>query len=173
MSGDSSDAVAGGSSDVELLAALRRTYEAADPVPPDLAERALFALELEDLDTDFELLRLTEQVDALDGVRGRPADTTTISFGGPDMTIMVSIADLGSGRRRLDGWIAPGAAHRVEVRNRDGRTETTADRTGRFVLEDVASGFTRFIVHRGDQTDDTNDTDDRGAKPVVTPTVEL
>ena len=72
-------------SDDKLFADLRRMWEKADPMPADLPVRVLFALDLDQLDMDFELLHLvstarddlTVRSAATDvTVRARPAPRT-------------------------------------------------------------------------------------------------
>lgn len=106
--------------EVSLLARLRHLWETIDPAPDDLADRVLFALELEDLDTDFELLRLTERGDALAGTRAGAASAsrvTHITFASANVSVMLAVGPAGSAPadgqldgRRIDGWIAPAAA---------------------------------------------------------------
>ncbi len=168
--------------DASLLARLRGLWERVDPAPDDLSERVLFALALEDLDTEFELLRLTERTDALAGTRAarKSASTAThITFAGADVSVMLSVGPAGSAPadgqldgRRIDGWIAPAAAAKVVAHTDTGECETVADETGRFVLEAVPAGMLRLILFplRPDA--------EAGAGveppvPFVTPTVEV
>jgi hypothetical protein len=64
---------------------------------------------------------------------------------------MVSIADAEPRRVRLDGWLAPGAPLRVEVRWLDaaGPSSRTvlADEVGRFVFDGLARGLAQVLVH--------------------------
>jgi hypothetical protein len=141
-------------------------WERADPAPADLADRVLFALELEDLDTEFELLRLTERGDATVGARAsRPSDVTSITFSGPSLTVMLAVAGTGE-RRRVDGWLAPAGPRRVVVHSVEGEAETPVDETGRFVLESVRTGMLRVVVHPEPDADGTT-------TPFLTPTVEI
>ncbi|CAN5886859.1 hypothetical protein BH20ACT6_BH20ACT6_24280 [soil metagenome] len=164
---------------VSLLARIRRLWETLDPAPDDLADRVLFALELEDLDTEFELLRLTERTDALAGTRAaarRTASTVThITFAGENLSVMLAVGPDGSTPpdpegRRIDGWIAPASAARVVAHTDTGECETTADETGRFVLETVPAGMLRLLlfprrVGAGGS--------EEPLVPFVTPTVEV
>ena len=156
------------SDDASLMHRVRGMWEQLDPPPADLADRVLFALELEDLDTEFELLRLTERSDALAGTRaprGATSDATHLTFSGDQLTVMLAVAGPGNDGRRLDGWIAPASQARVVARTATGERETVADATGRFVLEDVPAGLLRLVFFP--VTDDGTDT------PFVTPTVEV
>lgn len=154
--------------DAILMRRVRGMWEQLDPPPADLADRVLFALELEDLDTEFELLRLTERSDALAGVRARrgsTSDATHITFSGEHLTVMLAVASLDTDGRRLDGWLAPASEARVVAHTATGERETVADATGRFVLQDVPAGMLRLVFFPavGDDT----------ATPFVTPTVEV
>lgn len=146
-----------------LLEQIRRAWEQADPPPEHLAERVLFALELEDLDAEFELLRLTERADALAGTRGpgSTSDATHITFSGADLTVMLAVASGSGDTRRIDGWIAPAAVVRVVARTAGGEREASSDPSGRFVLEDVPPGMLRLVLQPADHA------------PFITPTVEL
>ena len=154
--------------DATLLSRVRRMWERADPAPEHLADHVLFALELENLDTEFELLRLTERDTALAGARasrGTASDVTHITFSGPSLTVMLAVAHAGD-RRRVDGWIAPAARTRVVVHSAEGEAETVADETGRFVLESVPAGMLRLVFHPEPDADGAD-------TPFITPTVEI
>jgi len=166
--------------EASLLARLRRVWETIDPAPDDLADRALFTLGLADLDTDFELLRLTERGDALAGARAGAASAarvTHITFASANVSVMLAVGPAGSGPhdglldgRRIDGWIAPAAAARVVAHSDTGECETTADEHGRFVLTDVPAGRLRLILFSRQPG-----SGGAGEPPVpfVTPTVEV
>ena len=156
------------SDDAILMGRVRGMWERLDPPPGDLADRVLFALELEDLDTEFELMRLTERSDALAGARaarGTTSDVTHITFAGEHLTVMLAVAGLDTDGRRIDGWVAPASAARVVAHTATGDRETVADATGRFVLENVPAGMLRLVFYP--VTDDGTDT------PFITPTVEV
>jgi hypothetical protein len=151
--------------DDELLADLRRMWQHADPMPSDLPDRVLFALELEQLDVDFELLQLVSSAREEDaGVRSTTTDVSTITFSGPTVTVMIRVRETRPDRRQIDGWLAPTTPTRVTVHHPGGRSEVEVDDRGRFVLDDVPSGLTRLVLAY---------TDDPRAKPFATPPVEL
>jgi hypothetical protein len=165
--------------DGALLDQLRHMWEAADPPPADLAERVLFAFGLEDL--EFELLQLRGELD-LAGARGadpvsahnaEPVDARgaekvrTVTFGSDSLTVMVSLSGPHPQGRRIDGWIAPGAALRVELRTTRGVLQTTADQTGRFSLSDVPVGLVQLVIHP------TEGASVALTRPVVTPAIQL
>ena len=134
--------------DERILAELDAVYDVIDPVPADLDERARFALRAGDL--DFEISRLYDLSAAGAGARDDDA-TRTVTFESPTLTIMVTVTDLGGGRRRLEGWVAPPDEVTVELRvgttTREESYRVGAE-NGRFVLADVPSGLAQFHVHR-------------------------
>jgi len=146
--------------DVALLSGLRELYGDLDPMAADLVERIQFALALEDL--DVEVFRASATSGAAAGVRGAE-ETRTITFDSDSLTIMFSISPAGSAAVRLDGWLAPPAAHRVELRTERGPMETNADADGRFAVDDVPHGLAQLVVHPAGS----------GARSVVTPSVVL
>jgi hypothetical protein len=158
-----------------LLADLRAMWEEADPAPPDLAARALFRLEVEavlesDL-LDAELMRLEEPL-SLAGARGTAPGAETassITFSSTSLTVMVTVsaAAVTPQRKRLDGWIAPSAALRMELRTSAGVEEAVADLDGRFVFADVPAGLVQLTIHP------TDGAAVRLTGPVRTPAVEL
>ncbi|WP_329309812.1 hypothetical protein [Streptomyces sp. NBC_01262] len=151
--------------DEELLRRLREMWEATDPVPDGLADRVLFTLDLEHL--EFELLRLHDAF-APQAARGHES-ARTITFSSDSLTVMVTVSPAG-GRgpaHRLDCWIAPAAALRVELRTSGGSQETTADRDGRLSFPEVPAGLVQLVLHPTE-----------GAAldlvvPVMTPAVQL
>ncbi|GAA5010791.1 hypothetical protein [Actinopolymorpha pittospori] len=130
--------------DAAILRGLRRVVTAADPVPAGLVERIRFALALEDLEA--EMMRLQEEP-ALAGVRTAEQATRTVTFESETFTIMISIRSSGEGAVRLDGWIAPAAAHRVELRLVGDRRVVMADEQGRFAYDDVPRGLLQMAVY--------------------------
>jgi len=146
--------------DLGVLTELRELYGDLDPMAADLVDRIQFALALEDL--DVEVFRLSAEHGALAGVRGAE-ETRTITFDSDSLTIMFSVSPSGSATVRLDGWLAPPAAHRVEVRTEHGAMETSADADGRFAVDDVPHGLAQLVVHPASE----------GTRSVVTPSVVL
>src|SRR5439155_4878886 len=121
--------------DAAVLGDLRDLYGVLDPVPADLVDRVRFTLALDDL--DVEVIRLREETGLdLAGVRG-DEESRTITFDSDSLTVMISILPLGRDEVRLDGWLAPPAAHRVELRSAHGDFATDADDEGRFVIDRV------------------------------------
>lgn len=150
--------------DAELFAHLRRMWQQADPMPDDLPDRVLFALDLEQLDMDFELLRLVSTHEADLSVRSAMTDVHTITFSGPSITVMLRVSEVGVGRRRIDAWLAPSSPLVVTVHHAGGSTDVDVDERGRFVVGDIPAGMTRLVL---------TPVHDPQAAPFITPTVEI
>jgi hypothetical protein len=148
--------------DGTLEARLRGMWEAVDPAPPDLAERALFVLELADL--EVELLRMQEVEPA--GARGEET-ARTVTFESAHVAVMVTLSGPPGRPRRLDGWITPAAALDVEARTPGGSARTTADSGGRFSFPSVGPALVQLVLHPtgGAAVDLT--------RPVVTPAIQI
>jgi hypothetical protein len=138
--------------DETILDRLRDLHERLDPPPADLTERVLFAVALADLDgadLDIEVARLRE--DELVGSGARATERTrTISFEAASLSIMMTVLEEPDGRVRVDGWLAPPAPHRVELRTQPERRTALvaqADAGGRFVLAAVPRGLAQLVVH--------------------------
>jgi hypothetical protein len=132
--------------DAAILAELGAAYSAADPPPAELDERVRFAVALGGIEA--EVARLSE--DLLTGSGARAGEQPrTVTFDAPSLTVMLTIVVVPGGRRRLDGWLAPPAPLRVELRTAGSRATThaaTADDTGRFVVEGVPPGLAQLTV---------------------------
>jgi hypothetical protein len=168
--------------DQQLLDSVAALYAGIDPAPDDLADGVLARLAVEGLETEYELLTLVERVDHASGTRGATEvatdDTATVAleFAGSSYRVLVRISTV-DGRRRLDGWVVPGASMRVflgpqddpltDVLRRTGR-HTDAGADGRFEFADPVTGQVRLwlLPRHGDGS-----TDRRGAQvaPFVTP----
>jgi hypothetical protein len=144
--------------DITLLSGMRDLYDTLDPMPADLVDRVQFALALEDLDVEVFRLAGSERMPA--AVRGAE-ETRTITFDSDSLTVMFSVSVAGGSTVRLDGWLAPPAAHRVEIRTSAGPIQAFADTDGRFAVEGVPRGLAQVVVHPS------------GGRPVVTPSVVL
>ncbi|MFN8076899.1 MAG: hypothetical protein U0Q15_15975 [Kineosporiaceae bacterium] len=142
-------ASAGAVHDAELMERLRQAWTAADPVPSDLAERVTFALALDDVDFEFELLRL--QVELAEPIGARGEDTLqTVTFSGESLSVMVSLSPAAAGGVRIDGWISDGGHLDVELHHADGASTLAADRDGRFAFERVPHGLVQLFFHPSD-----------------------
>lgn len=137
--------------DQTILDQVRALHYHLDPPPADLDERVQFAIALENI--DVEVARLVEDVLVGSGARGAER-LRTITFDGESRTIVITMADTPGGRVRVDGWLAPAARLRVELRRAGATPEAPAtseivvsDDSGRFVFDDVAHGLARLLVH--------------------------
>jgi hypothetical protein len=132
--------------DQAILDQLATVHGLLDPPPADLDERVRFAVALDDVET--EVARLQEEV--LTGSAARASERTrTITFDAESRTVMITIVDRPDGLVRLDGWLAPAAALRVELRLPEpARSQVvTCDEAGRFVFDQVPRGLAQLLVH--------------------------
>jgi hypothetical protein len=131
--------------DAGILGRVARMHARLDPPPADLDERVRFAIALEDI--AVEVCRLAAEELVGSGARGVER-TRTVTFDAASLTVMVSVADAGTRGVRLDGWLAPPAALRVELRAQGGSSRSVlADDAGRFVFDGVAHGLAQLLVH--------------------------
>lgn len=98
----------------------------------------------------------------LAGVRG-DEETTRATFESASLTIMVEWTAAAGGTVRLDGWLAPPAACRIELRTVDGPQTMDTDEGGRFAAQRVTQGEVQIRVHP------TTDQEADGVRTVVTP----
>lgn len=146
-----------------LMRRIAALFEAVDPVPVDLVERLQFGISLDALNA--ELAQLQQLPLAAMAARGaETSEVKTLTFTSDNLTTMVTISPAGPDRVRIDGWAAPGAGVRVELRQVSGSQQTQADEDGRFVFDYVPHGLTRFVLRVPEAAD---------APPVVTPAVEI
>lgn len=134
--------------DLLILGGLHDLFTAADAVPAGLVARVQFALELEDIDAEVSRLHEAwEPVGA--GTRG-DEESRTVTFDSDSVTIMVTMSPVDGGAVRLDGWLAPPAPYRVELRTAADRTAAVADAQGRFVFDAVPPGLAQIVVRGGE-----------------------
>ncbi len=146
--------------DDQLLDALRTLWERRDPVPTGLVDRVQFAIWLEDLDTEVEMLALTSEVDVAAGARSTET-ARTVTFSTDHLSIMITVSERPDGRRRVDGWVSPATAGDVVVRQVDGSSrDAVVDADGRFALDDLAPGMAQLVLRADDSS-------------VATPPIEL
>jgi hypothetical protein len=130
--------------DVALLADIRAAYTELDPVPDGLADRVRFAIALENI--DLEVLHLRAELAESVGARSEEI-SRTVTFDSSTLTIMIMLADVDGGQTvRIDGWLAPPAAHEIEVRTTDGSVVIQADGDGRFVAAEIPCGLCQLVV---------------------------
>jgi hypothetical protein len=135
--------------DQAVLDRLAAVHALLDPPPGDLDERVSFAITLDGLDA--EVARLSEQLTVGSGARGSER-TRTITFDADSRAVMITIADRPDGLVRIDGWLAPAAPLRVELRVPEPAPPriVTADAAGRFAFDDVSHGIAQLLVHPAD-----------------------
>lgn len=127
-----------------LLGRLRSMWERRDPMPEGLVEHVLATLATHGLDEEYEMLTLVDATERLAGVRGAP-DSRTLTFSSGTATVMLRVSVLAHDRRRVDGWVTPGAAYDVRLEYGapgpvTDEVRATATPLGRFELADVAPG---------------------------------
>ncbi len=132
--------------DQEVIDRLATVHSVLDPPPADLDERVLFAIALGDI--DGEVARLSEEALIGSGARGSER-TRTITFDADSRTIMITIVGRSDDLLRLDGWLAPPAVLRVELRFSEPAPSqfVASDDAGRFVFDGVPHGLAQLIVH--------------------------
>jgi len=157
-----------GPEDAELIAAIGRAWQQADPPPVDLADGVLARVAAEDL--EFDLLTLVESEDALAGVRSG-SDVTeadreatgawSLEYVGPDLHVYVRLTRIEQ-RTRLDGWVVPARPLTVRLRTeeQDSTLDTAVDKFGRFELTEVPAGLARLTFFDEPRT---------ASRPRVTP----
>jgi hypothetical protein len=150
--------------DHELITELARLYDLVDPVPEGLMERVGFTLTLAHM--EIELARLVRDYLEPAGVRGEER-ARTVTFTAESLSVMVTITPTATGQFRLDGWLAPGGAMRVELRKERGSDQTRTDDDGRFEFDHVPAGLAQLVFHP------TEGGEARLMTPVVTPAIEL
>ncbi|WP_051325846.1 hypothetical protein [Glycomyces tenuis] len=143
------------SCDRRILAVIDELHDRDDPIPDDLNERVLFALELEaELDArvagisrpaGFTLVRGDTELTVGQG------DPASITFDCEAVTVMVTPRPVAVQELRLDGWIGPEGGYVVEIRSPEGTRRATTDESGRFVLEGLPHGEMFQLVIRPDE----------------------
>lgn len=138
--------------DRELFAALRAMWDAHDPMPDDLIESSIVAVETDSLAAEFELLTMAYADRELLGTRSttEPTAPTVIEFLSDDFNVVLRISALPGGDRRLDGWTAPAAAGTVRIPGPDGERSVPIDDNGRFEIDGCAPGPIKLWFERRD-----------------------
>lgn len=134
--------------DTANLRSLAGLYTSIDPVPEGLVDRLKFGLALDEMMAEVAQLTRTP-LDAT-AVRGEATSTTrteTITFSADELTAMVTVSRSGSGRVRIDGWVAPPTEMKIRLRMQGERRQTSSDDTGRFVIDDLPEGFAQLTFH--------------------------
>lgn len=123
-------------SDEELLAALGRALNEAEPVPRAVSEYARAGFGWRTLDAELAELVFDSAVEELVGVRGE--ETRQVTFRSPGLEIEVAVLDEGS--RRIIGQLVPPQATAIEMRHDGHSVETRSDDLGRFTFDGVPTG---------------------------------
>ena len=149
--------------DQAILDRLAAVHALLDPPPADLDERVSFAIALDALDA--EVARLSEQLTVGSGARSSER-THTITFDAASRAVMITVVGRPDGLVRIDGWLAPAAELRVELRLPEPAPPRVviADDAGRFAFDGVPHGIAQLLVQppEGD-----------GSPRVVTPAFTL
>jgi hypothetical protein len=93
--------------------------------------------------------RSSEELVASSGARGTER-TRTITFDADSRAVMITVATRADGLVRIDGWLAPVAALRVELRLLEPEPPriVTADEAGRFTFDGVPHGMAQLLVYQ-------------------------
>jgi hypothetical protein len=145
--------------DESILAAVRRLWETADPMPAGLIEQIRFAL---DLDTSLDL-EVSRMVETQELAAARTDELTRlVTFQSDSLSIMITIEPRVDGTARIDGWLTPAACHEIELRCPATPITTSSDDAGRFSLDSVPTGIVQLIVHLSGNS-----------RRIITPTMEI
>ncbi|MDQ7808824.1 hypothetical protein Q5425_34240 [Amycolatopsis sp. A133] len=126
----------------ELLADLRQLWADADPVPPSLTGRIRFAVRLANLESELTSMPVLLEVASVRGDGG----TRVLTFERDGLAVLVNVTTGEPGTVRVDGWLAPPAAHEVELLTTAGTRTTRCDGDGRFVIKAAHAGLARLTV---------------------------
>lgn len=144
---------------------LAQMWDRRDPMPDDLIDKVLTSLGMENLDAEYELLHLVERSRELEGARG-VSDAFTIAFSGGPFSLLLRVSSLGEKFCRVDGWVSPPQAMQVTVTQQSRTWKAIVDSLGRFELDRLPTGLTRFWLQSQDAQDDAD-------RSFATPTFEL
>jgi hypothetical protein len=131
--------------DQAILERLATIHGRVDPPPADLDDRVRFAIALDQLDVELARLR----TDLMTAAHRGSDRTRTITFEADSRTVMITIVEQPNGSIRIDGWLAPPAATRIELRLPEPAPPmaVNSDDTGRFVFNLVPRGLAQLLVH--------------------------
>lgn len=148
--------------DERVLHLVRSHLDTVDPVPTHLADRVKFAMTVASLEA--EVAHLMKDSRPLAAVRTTEYDRAlTVTFESGSLSIMVTLEESERPGTTLRGWVtSPGAE--VELRERSRSSVTVADDEGRFVFDGVERGTVNLVIRQHDEP---------GARPVITPGIEI
>jgi hypothetical protein len=143
------------SCDQRILTVIDQLHRRDDPIPEDLNERVLFALELEaELDARVAMIARSNELTLVRGeaeLAVSSGDPTSITFDCEAITVMVTPRPSAAGELRMDGWIGPEGTYEVELRSPEGTKRASTEGSGRFVLEGLPAGEMFQLVIRPDE----------------------
>jgi hypothetical protein len=167
-------------SDDDLLRSVAAVYADRDPEPADLAVGVLARLAVEDLETEFELFTLVQQVDLGAGTRQgdgpETSPTVALEFAGSTYRVLVRVSNVEDGddvARRVDGWVVPALPLRVFLGPQGDdlahtRQSAYADRDGRFEFPAAMRGEVRlWLLPQG------RGGEPAAPRPLVTPPIQV
>lgn len=127
----------------ELVAGLRRSLEAGDPVPTDVTEFAKAAFTWRDIDAELAELEFDSAGEDLPtGVRSS-ATARMISFQVGQWMLDIEFDDTSG---RLIGAISPEASYTVELHTPGALFMTESDDVGRFEAEGIRPGPLSLVL---------------------------
>jgi hypothetical protein len=133
--------------DDHVMAVVARAWDTVDPVPPDLVERAVFAVALDEVMAEVARIQRLPSGD-LAGVRSTQV-ATSMTFTVQGSTMMVTIGDDEGGTHRLDGWVTSedtsGGDFTVVLHLPDATRSVDAT-GGRFAFDRVPGVMVQFVV---------------------------
>ena len=132
--------------DDDLTGRLTRLLGGADPAPEAVLAAARDALLWRDPDAALATLVADSATEAA-GVRGDAS--RMITFVGGDIVIDVEVGEVGQ-RLHLVGQVAPPGPVELVVEQPGGTVPVVTDALGRFTVEAVAPGLTRFVCTSSD-----------------------
>jgi hypothetical protein len=147
--------------DHALLAQLGSTFDAIDPIPPDLVGLARATITWRDSDAALAELVADSLVDAAHVRTRRAGGPRLLTFEAEGLTIEVEVAEDGISRRLL-GQLVPPSPAEIVVRWQDGQVRVQADEIGRFSVSAIPSGQVSLSC-----------TLENARKPVVTSWVQI
>lgn len=135
--------------DHELYTRLRTMWTQADPMPDDLIDSSIVAIESDRIAEEFELLAMSFADRELLGTRSEQTTTpTVIEFSGDDFSVVIRISEVGPGVRRLDGWTDPPTSGTVRIPSAGGEVTVPIDEHGRFEVAEHPAGAIRLWFDR-------------------------
>lgn len=128
--------------DDALAEELRQLLRRVDPVPPEVVDAARVSIGWRTLEADLADL-ISDSLLTTADVRGGE-QPRLLSFQAGDRIVEIEVSAL-DGRLRILGQLVPVQPARVRVEQPTGAVEVVADQLGRFAIEDLPVGPTRFV----------------------------